>query len=270
VAEKMTRKELRAPDALQRAGLEARHWMEGREKLVAGAVVAVVALVFCVFLIKYLSERGERMAQQRLGAALIPLTRPVLEPGQKAPTHVPEAEKPFASQKEKDEAIVAALTRFRDEHRRTRSATTAALPLAQSLSRLGRFDDALKTYDEYLESAPSGDPLRAAAVEGKGYAYEAKGQLDDALREYDQLARMQNTEFLEGMGLFHRARILILQGKKDEAAKALSEIPPAFPNSAAARMATERMNLLASQGVKVPPPPAPPASPGAQDAGAGS
>ena len=269
MAEKMHRKELRAPDALQRAGLEARHWMEGREKLIVGAVLAAVAIGGAIALYYYLSDRSERMAERQLGAALITLSRPVVEPGQKPPPNLPESERPFASQQEKDQAIVASLTKFREERRGTRSASTAALPLAQSLSRLGRFDDALKLYDDFLKSAAPGDPLRAAALEGKGYAYEAKGQLDDALQAYDELARVEKSDFLEGMGLFHRARILILQGKKDEAAKALSEIPGAFPNSAAARMATERMNLLASQGVKVPPPAPPPAS-AAQDAGAGS
>ncbi|HYX92979.1 MAG TPA: tetratricopeptide repeat protein [Myxococcaceae bacterium] len=269
MAEKLKRKELRAPDALQRAGLEARHWMEGREKLIVGTVVAVVAIGAAVALFHYFSDRSERMAERQLGTALIPLTRPVAEPGQQPPPNLPETEKPFATQREKDEAVVASLTKFRQEHRGTRSATTAALPLAQSLNRLGRYDEALKAYDEFLKGAAQGDPLRAAALEGKGYAYEAKGQLDEALRAYDELARLQKAEFLDGMGLFHRARILILQGKKEEAAQALSEIPPAFPNSAAARMATERLNLLASQGVKVPPP-APAAAPAAQDAGAGT
>jgi tetratricopeptide (TPR) repeat protein len=266
VAEKMKRKELRAPDALQRVGLEARHWMEGRERLIVGSIVGALAIIGGLLLAQFLLERRERVAEKQLGAALIPVTRPVSEPGQNPPADVPESDKPFATQKEKDEAIVASLTRFREEHRGTRSAITAALPLAHSLSRLGRIDEALKAYDEFLKGASADDPLRAVALEGQGYAYEAKGQLDEALKAYDELARLQNTEFLDGMGLFHRARILILQGKKDEAANALSQIPGAFPDSAAARMATERMNLLASQGVKVPPP----ASPAAQDAGTGS
>jgi hypothetical protein len=58
---------------------------------------------------------------------------------------------------------------------------------------------------------------------------------------------------------------MIEQGKKDEAAKLLSQIPGQFPDSAAANLAKERMAILASQGVKVPevaPPPAPAAKPG--------
>jgi tetratricopeptide (TPR) repeat protein len=254
VAQKMTRKELRAPDALQRAGLEARHWMEGREKQIVILVVALLAVAFVPLLLRELSERAQHRAEGALGQALIPVIRPVAEPGQTPPADLPEAQKPFATQGEKDEAIVAALTGLRSEYGGTRSATTAALPLAQALYQLGRYDDALRAYGEFIQEAPKDDLLRATALEGQGYAYEAKGKLDEALRSYDALSRLEKTDFLDGMGLFHRARILILQGKKEEAAKALSEIPGAFPNSAAARMATERMNLLASQGVKLPSP----------------
>lgn len=252
MAEKLTRKELRAPDALQRAGLEARHWMEGREKYVVAAVVGLLLLAFIPVLIHYFSGRAQRQAERALGEALIPVTRPVAEPGQAPPPDVPEAQKPFATQKEKDEAIVASLTRFRDEYRGTASAITAALPLGHALHRLGRYDEALQIYETFLKDAPKGELLRAAALEGKGYALEGKGQLDKALEAYEELSRLEKTEFLDGMGQFHRARMLILQGKKEDAAKALSEIPGAFPNSAAARMAQERINVLASQGVKVP------------------
>jgi tetratricopeptide (TPR) repeat protein len=248
----MTRKELRAPDALQRAGLEARHWLEGREKQVVVIVVALLVVAFVPLVVREVSSRAQRRAEDALGMALVPLTRPVAEPGQTPPPDVPETQKPFGSQKEKDEAIVTSLSRFREEYRGTRSAATAALAFGQALYRLGRHDEALKAFDAFLAEAPRDDLLRATALEGKGYAFEAKGQLDEASKSYEELSRLEKTDFLDGMGLFHRARILILQGKKEEAAKALSEIPPAFPESAAARLATERMNLLASQGVKLP------------------
>ena len=78
---------------------------------------------------------------------------------------------------------------------------------------------------------------------------------------------MQGSELLNGMGEYHKGRVLVLQGKKDDAAKVFADIPGKFPNTAAARMATERLNLLASQGVKVPPVAKP--APAAEDAAAG-
>lgn len=269
MAEKVDKKELREPDALQRAGLEARGWIEGKEKLVLGVILVALLAGLAVALTNYMQERSARTAQRALGGALLPVNRPVAEAGvPPSPTADPNLQ-PFASQKEKDEAIVSSLTTFRSEYPGTPSATTAALPLAQSHYRLGNYDQAIEAYGAFLKNAPGDDPLRALALEGQGYAYEAKGDLEKAVASFDELSRAKTKDFLDGMGQFHKARILILQDKKDEAAKILSEIPQAHPNSAAARMATERMNVLASQGVNVPTP-APTTAVVGTDAGTGS
>ncbi|MHB8872302.1 MAG: tetratricopeptide repeat protein [Myxococcaceae bacterium] len=253
MSEKLTRKELKKPDAFQKAGADAGAWVVERQKMVAMVIVAVLIVGFGASLVVWITGRGESSASKDLGAALKVMARPVSS-GEKPAEPVPGEEPAFKSDKEKDEAVAKALTDFRANHSASRAAATAALPLAQASFRLGRYDDALKGYDEYLKVAAPDDPLRASALEGRGYAHEAKGELDAAIAAFDQLARDNKTEFLNGMGLYHRARILIIQGKKDEAAKQLSEIPSAAPNSAAARLATDRMALLASEGVKVPPP----------------
>jgi tetratricopeptide (TPR) repeat protein len=253
VAEKIDRKQLKQPDAFQRAGMEAGSWVEGKEKLILGAVVAVVLLGAAIAVASSLRQRSDERAQQALGAALRPVTRPV-QPGEAQPDPM-TGQAPFGSQQEKDEAIVASLQRFRAEHGRGKAAATAALTMAQSLYRLGRHDEALAAYDDHLSMADKDDPLRAVALEGKGYAHEAKGDLDQALQSFEQLAGADIEQMLVGMGQYHQGRVLILQGKQEEAARILSEIPVRFPNTSAARMATERLNLLASQGVIIPEPP---------------
>ena len=71
--------------------------------------------------------------------------------------------------------------------------------------------------------------------------------------------------FLQGMGQYHQARILVAQGKKDEAAQLLADLKSSQTNSAAGRLATERLAVLAAEGVKIPEPKAAPAA--VQDAG---
>ena len=261
----MTQKELKQPDAFQRAGLEAESWIHGKEKLVVGAVVALVALLAIYGLVDFLGDRSEAKAQQALGGAIEPVTRRVAtSPDAQA---LPGEEKPFATQKEKDEAIVASLSKFRSENPTGGASAMAALFMGQSQYRLGQFDEALKSYAAFLEHAAKDEPLRAVALEGQGYAYEAKGELDNALQSFEALAGLQGNDLLSGMGEYHKGRVLVLQGKKDDAAKVFADIPGKFPNTAAARMATERLNLLASQGVKVPPVAKP--APAAVDAAAG-
>jgi tetratricopeptide (TPR) repeat protein len=265
--EKITQRELKQPDAFQRAGAEARDWLMERQTLVVTAVgvVLVGGLVFT--LIGYFSNRGEATAAKELGQALEILDRPVVampEGANLEPVNGTEA--PFKSAKEQDEALVKALTDFRAAHKGTRSATTAALALGKAEYRLGNQDAAVASFSEFLKDAAQNDPMRAAALEGQGYAYEAQQKYDDAIGSFDKMSAVDSGGYLEGMGQYHKARILILQGKKDEAAALLVKIPVEHSGSAAARLSTERTALLAAQGVKIPEPPQPAGGP--KDGGA--
>lgn len=254
MAEKMTaRKELRQPDALQRVGVEAQSWLQARQRAVGIAVIAILLVGLVAAIASYFAQRGEEQAQRDLGAALRVLERPVRETPAGAPAPTGD-DAPFATQQAKDEAVVKSLTDFRTTHAGKDAAATAALPLAQAQHRLGKHDEAIALYDEFLKSAPGGSPLTAQALEGKGYAFEAKGDLEGALAAFDKLASDNKAPFLAGMGHFHRARILEAQGKKDEAARVLSDLQTQSPDTAAARMAKERLSLLATQGVAIPAP----------------
>jgi tetratricopeptide (TPR) repeat protein len=161
---------------------------------------------------------------------------------------------------------VKALTDFRTAHKGTASAATAALPLGKAEFRLGNHDGALAAFADYLKGAPQNDPLRAAALEGQGYAYEAQQKYDQALGSFEEMSKVDAGGYLEGMGQYHRARILILQGKKDDAATVLVKIPVDHPGTAAARLSAERTALLSAEGVKIPEPPEPAGGP--KDGGA--
>lgn len=245
---RLTQKELRAPDAFQRVGGVARKWLEQRRMLALIAAILVVIGALVAAVVSSLAGRREQHAARDLGAALKTLDRPVGEP-------IPgDDEKPFASQPEKDQALVAALTPFRSEYSGTLPAATAALPLGAAQLRLAQPDGALSHFGDFLGRAPSTQVLRVSALEGEGYAWEAKGELDRALDAFERMGREDAGGFLAGMGLYHRARILILQGKKTEAAQALQELVTAKPGTAAATLAQDRLGLLAAEGVRPPGP----------------
>ena len=267
-SEKMTQKELKQPDAFQRVGAEARDWLVGRQTIVALAVGVVLVGGLVVALISYFSNRGEAKAAKELGAVLEILERPVVPTpeGTQAQPVAAGDKTPFRTVQEQDGKLVEDLTAFRNNHKGTTSAMTAALPLAKAQFRLGKVDEALAAYAEYLKDAPQNDPMRAGALEGQGYAYESQQKYDQALASFDEMSKVDAGGYLEGMGQYHRARILILQGKKDDAAAILVKLPVDHPGSAAARLATERTSLLAAEGVKIPPPPEPAA--GKKDGGA--
>jgi TolA-binding protein len=257
VADKLTKKELKEPDAFQRVGDQARDWMEKRLNLIL--IIAALVLVggAGAALASYVSQRGEEKAAAELGAQLKLLSRPVQEGAEAPPQPVEGQDPPFKTEKEKHEAIAKAMADFRSNHKGTRAAGTAALALADAQFKLGQYDQASTAYKAYLEAAPKEDPMRAAAQEGLGYSFEAQKQYDQAFTAFGELAKTKG-EFLAGMGQYHQARILVLQGKKDEAAKMLSDLTTAHPGTAAARLAQDRITVLAAEGVKIPTPaPAP-------------
>ncbi len=260
--QKLDKKELKAPDAFQAAGTEAQSWIQKHEKTVIMGVAGAMVVGLGVGLVGWVNGRSDEKAARKLGEALRPLERGVDETGFAAAGSTgSDKSAPFKSQAEKDQAVVASLDAFRKDSGGTRAASAAGLPLAQTQLRLGQYAEALEGFEAFLKQARADDPLRAAALEGKGYAFEGQGQLDKASEAFGQLAKENATPFLEGMGPYHQARILLAQGKKDEAAKGFAEVAAKFPKTAAARMAQDRVSALIAQGVT------PPVVAGAADAG---
>ncbi len=241
---RLTQKELRAPDAFQRVGAVARRWLEQRRILVLAAAILVVAGALVAGVVSSLANRRDQQAARELGHALKALDGPVGEaiPG--------DDQKPYASQSEKDQALVSALTPFLSQFAGTPPAATGALPQGDAELRLGHSDGALPQFGDFLARTPSSQILRVSALEGEGYAWEAKGQLDRALTAFEAMSRDDAGGFLAGMGLYHRARILLLQGKKVEAAQAFQEVVTTKPGTAAATLAQDRLALLAAQGFR--------------------
>ena len=243
----MSRQELRAPDAFQRVGIEAEGWVAHRKTLVIGAVVALVIVGFAVALARTLSERRELKAHTALGTALGVVARPVqadLPPGST------EEPAPFKSDQERDQASVTALAGVLDAFPGTRAALTATLPLASTELRLGQLDPAIGHFEAYLRGAPSTEPLRVAALDGLGHARESKGELPLALDAYERMSHEEAAGFEAGIGAYNRARVLVLMGKKQEAAQAFAELVAANPGTPAAKMGQERLTVLEAEGFR--------------------
>ena len=94
--------------------------------------------------------------------------------------------------------------------------TDAVLVRAARLMREGKAVEAQAEYEKFLATGGAGHPLRWAAREGLGFAREAQDDLDGALLEFTALAGEKGV-FYRDMGLYHRARILERQGKKEDA-----------------------------------------------------
>lgn len=271
-------RELKQPDEFQKLGASMVPWLEQHGKSVATGVGVVFAVWGLVAVYSHFQGRTDAAASAELGDALRLLARDVRAPvdvadagaSVQAPAPASESERPFGSEREKDEALVARLVDFRGKHAGRAAATTAALPLALAQLRLGKAEAAQPLLAEFLRATQgSKDLLRLQALEASGYASEAQGKHDEALAAFDTLAKEGGTGFLKGMGEYHQARILQQKGDLAGAARQFSELQTSAAGTAAARLAKDRLTLLAAQGVLPPAPAAQVALPstGAADAG---
>lgn len=245
-------KELRAPDELQKLGQQAVPFLETHGKNIVLGVLAFCGVFGGIALVGHVQKRRNDAAKYQYGAALKVLEREVNANATAPATPKPDEEPPFKSEKEKDEATIAKLTAFRDEFKGTQPAASAALPLAQALLRQGKADEALKLVEEYLKEAELSEPMKPVALEARGYALEALGKLDEATAAFEKLANDNKTDFMKGMGQYHHARMLEKKSDLAGAMKRYSEVTTSAAESSAARLAKERITLLAAKGVAVP------------------
>jgi predicted negative regulator of RcsB-dependent stress response len=252
-----TAAQAKAPDELQKLGETAVPWLEKNSKLVMLGVGAFLAVGLGVALMSSAGVSAERSASTEFGKALSVLDREVNATG----VAKPGEDAPFKTEAEKDEAIVKALETFRATNTGKKAAASAALPLAQALLRQQKSEAALPLLAEYLKSADPSDPLRPAAFEAQGYALESQKKYDEATAAFEQLAKENKTDFMKGMGQYHLARMLLLKGDKMGAAKLFTELQTGSADTAAARMAKERVAMLAQEGVIVPAAAVPPVVP---------
>lgn len=248
-SEKVDRKEIRNPDAFQRVSGELWNKLIERQKIVGLALLGAVALFLVIALVARHNQGQAREAGGALASALALANRPV--EGSLEALQDPTAEK-FKTFQEKNEALAKALDEVRAKHSGTEAATTATLFFGDAQFHLGKLDEAAKAYDDFLAKAGEGDALRTLALEGQGYVFEAKKELDKALEAFDKMGKQAVAEPSKARAAYHRARILEAQGKKQEAAAAFQKLKDEYKEAPAAREAEERLALLAMQGVPMP------------------
>lgn len=236
MAEKITRRQLRAPDKFTQTTTSWLTWARENPRETGIAIGGgLLALLIVGFLFGSSGDvRVDPVAGGALSEALRLADRQVGEPV--------DGEETFATEEEKREALIAAFSQVRQDHGKSPSGLTATLALADLRYQAGQMDDALALYEEFLGAAGAKHPMRALALEGKALALEGKGELDEALRILDGLALDHPTQ--EARSLYSKARILEAQQKWDEARSAWQSLRDDHGMSSLGREASARLGRL--------------------------
>jgi tetratricopeptide (TPR) repeat protein len=103
------------------------------------------------------------------------------------------------------------------------AALWARLGEATALYELGKHADAQRLFSALTEQRKLDPYLQIRALEGLGFALEAQGKYGDAAKRFEQLAKADGGSH-KALGDFHRARMLIAQGKKQAGAELLQTL----------------------------------------------
>ncbi len=136
----------------------------------------------------------------------------------------------YATQQEKDTAIKEAAQVVLDAHSGHQTAAIAGMYMGKACLDLDDFDCAVGAFEKSVKILEQSDPLRNAMLLGLAAAYEAKGDVDQAIKNY-QLVADGSMAFEKDQGLFHSGRMLLAKGDKDMAKSYLERIDSDFPES---------------------------------------
>lgn len=199
-------------------------------RLVAGGVIAVVAVIVTVVVIYWRGQESAAKATRHLAMAARyesegEIGDPALLLGQSRGKPVAPIVKDEA---ERAEAVRKALETLEAEAPGSDAAVTGVLVRAGGLLRAGDPAGAEAAYRDFLSRAGAGHPLIFAAREGLAFAREAQGDLDGALAELEVLIG-QKGAFYRDMALYQKGRILERQGKTEAALEVYRQYIAEFP-----------------------------------------
>ena len=116
----------------------------------------------------------------------------------------------------------------------TENGETAKIFLANSYSRLGKYDEALKYYKDYDGGL---DIYEATAHAGEAGIYAYRNQFEKAAELYRKAAHVSDNVALNPNYLLHAGINYINAGKKDEAKEVLDKLKKDYAQSTAYREA---------------------------------
>lgn len=257
---KATAKAEREDDAFQRGVRQASRQVIDTPKLALGSIVILIAVIAGAVMLHKRNVAADAEASRVLQSATAAIVRGQVVPPEeqerlgdtikqyRIPIYTTEEERAAAIA----EAVTAAQASGRDAVEQDANLVAAAQAM-----QVGDFDAAVTQYDAFLDASKRTHPLRFLALEGKGNALEAKGELDAALAVFEQLAP-NPSDYYRSMALYHRGRVLEALSRTEEALAIYQQFFTEFKTEEVATpMVRARVEVLDPEfaaGLAAPPP----------------
>lgn len=247
---KRIKKEKLKEDELVLAVNAVRDFYEQQSHHIGKVVVALVVVAAVVLgAYEYRHQKAEK-SEQLLGEAMVALNArvvPATQPGENG--DVPAAAQfgatgTFSTEEAKLQAALPKLKEAADAYPDTQAGIAARYHYAGALASLGRYDEALRQYDEVEQKAGKDTLYGRMAELGKADTQMHAGQVDTAIATWKQLAAQNNADLPQDAILMQLARAYAQKGNTADAKKTFNELVdkhPTSPYTAEARQELENL-----------------------------
>jgi TolA-binding protein len=194
-------------------------------------VVVIAALALALGYMSWRHSRDGK-ANTMLAAALAVAEAPVIAPTAPAPGSPMPVQQPgtFQTERARLEAALPKLLQAADAYPGTDAGIAARYHAAGTLASLGRFAEAQQRYQEVIDKAGSRIYARTGRL-GLAQVEVAQGKYDDAIKIYQQLSTDTTTQIPVDGVLMELGRAYMKAGRKSEAAHAFTRVVEEFPQS---------------------------------------
>jgi predicted negative regulator of RcsB-dependent stress response len=247
VAKRYTRKELKKQDEFVTFWHHVYEWMRGStQPILIGLVVAAVVILGSSLWSSH-AQKSQAEATRMLSQAMRIYSTDLTADEEMAKKLTSEDGVPrFKTAEERRKATLEELGQVLSKYGGTGAAREAVLVRAGVLFDGGLYDEAITAYGDFLANTDSDNRMRMLAREGRGYSFEAKGQLDPALDEYRKL-ETEAGDVYKDRAQYHQARIFEKKGDKSGAEHLYKAILEKNPQSS---LRDDISNRLAALGTK--------------------
>lgn len=199
---KISKKKLKEPDEFVSVTEKAFLFLTHHIKSIAAGGIVVLIILLSVFFYQRWEKKNEEEAYQKFSLA-VEIYQMVSSPSREgSPSEYKNVLEKF------DEVI----TKFS----RTFPGKTSFLYKGNIHLRLGEFEEATKSYQNFLQKAGKRKLYRLFAMEGLGYAYEGKKDYEKALQAYQKVLE-EGENFQLANAYLNMGRCYEKLGKKKEA-----------------------------------------------------
>jgi predicted negative regulator of RcsB-dependent stress response len=216
--QRLTRKDLRAPDEFQTLSRQALDFVEANRNAVVAALAAVIVLLLAIVAYRMISQSREASASAAYGQA-----RALL------------ADKKYGEAAVKFGEIV-------NGYGGTSYGPLALLEKGNALLLAGQSADAAAAYEKFLQSSPPTDYLRQLAHTRLGYAQEQLGKPADAEKAFGTAAAEPGPFAAEA--LFGAARNAEVAGNADKAKDLYTQLLEKHPTTEYRDVASAHLTKL--------------------------